>query len=86
MWFIGVEVEQETSAPRPKKNSWIRPWVGNCEQSKNAFYKYHLEVKEKVMCSLIIFSWSEIKLSDRMELYQLDAHSLLVLVYFISHF
>ena len=24
MWFIGVEVEQETSAPPPKK-SWIRP-------------------------------------------------------------
>ena len=27
MWFIGVEVEQETSAPPPKKKSWIRPWV-----------------------------------------------------------
>ena len=25
MWFIGVEVQQETSAPPPKK-SWIRPW------------------------------------------------------------
>ena len=25
MWFIGVEVEQETSAPSPKKKSWIRP-------------------------------------------------------------
>ena len=25
MWFIGVEVEQETSAPPPKKKSWIRP-------------------------------------------------------------
>ena len=25
MWFIGVEVEQETSAPPLKKNSWIRP-------------------------------------------------------------
>ena len=24
-WFIGVEVEQETSAPPPKKKSWIRP-------------------------------------------------------------
>ena len=22
MWFIGVEVEQETSAPPPKKKSW----------------------------------------------------------------
>ena len=27
MWFIGVDVEQDTSAPPPaKKNSWIRPW------------------------------------------------------------
>ena len=27
MWFIGVEVEQETSVPPPKKKkSWIRPW------------------------------------------------------------
>ena len=25
MWFIGVGVEQETSAPPPKKNFWIRP-------------------------------------------------------------
>ena len=32
MWFIGVELEQETSAPPPKKKSWIRPcelWAGN---------------------------------------------------------
>ena len=25
MWFIGIEVEQETSAPPPKKKSWISP-------------------------------------------------------------
>ena len=25
MWFIGVKVEEETSAPRPKKKTWIRP-------------------------------------------------------------
>ena len=25
MWFIGVEVEQETSAPRPKKNPGSTP-------------------------------------------------------------
>ena len=25
MWFIGVEVEQETNTPPPKKKSWIRP-------------------------------------------------------------
>ena len=35
MWFIGVEVEQETSAPPPKKKSWIRPWIrqGNCKSA-----------------------------------------------------
>ena len=27
MRFIGVEVEQETSAPPPKKKSWIRPCI-----------------------------------------------------------
>ena len=27
MWFIDVEVEQETSAPPPKKKSWIRPCI-----------------------------------------------------------
>ena len=29
MWFIGVEVEQEKSAPPPKK-SWIRPCIQRC--------------------------------------------------------
>ena len=28
MWFIGVEVEQETSAPRPKKNPGPAPVKG----------------------------------------------------------
>ena len=27
MGFIGVEAEQETSAPPPKKKSWIRPRI-----------------------------------------------------------
>ena len=30
MWFISVEVEKETSAPPPKKKSWIRPWFIMC--------------------------------------------------------
>ena len=37
MWFIGVEVEQETSAPPPKKKSWIRPCA--CRSSKRRLYK-----------------------------------------------
>jgi len=28
MWFIGVEVEQETSAPPPKKNPGSAPGAG----------------------------------------------------------
>ena len=28
MWFISVEVEQETFAPPPKKKTWIRPRTG----------------------------------------------------------
>ena len=28
MWFIGVEVEQETSAPPPKKNPGSAPVIG----------------------------------------------------------
>ena len=30
MWFIGAEVEQETSAPPPEKKAWIRPCGGLC--------------------------------------------------------
>ena len=29
MWFIGVEVEQETSAPPPKKNPGSAPVILN---------------------------------------------------------
>ena len=29
MWFIGVEVEQETSAPPPKKNRGSAPAITN---------------------------------------------------------
>ena len=48
MWFIGVEVEQETSAPPPKKKSWIRPCdigsVGRIE--KKNLKKKSLEVSD----------------------------------------
>ena len=36
MWFIGVVVDQETSAPPPKKKSWIRPWSYETIGTKNA--------------------------------------------------
>ena len=31
MWFIGVEVEQETSASPPNKNSGSTPENGTCD-------------------------------------------------------
>ena len=31
MWFIGVEVEQETSAPPPKKNPGSAPAISDQE-------------------------------------------------------
>ena len=34
MWFIGVEVEQETSAPPPKKNPGPAPGTVSCERSR----------------------------------------------------
>ena len=46
MWFIGVEVEQETSAPRPKKNPGSAPGIGlptlasNCLDYVRAFSSF----------------------------------------------
>ena len=46
MWFIGVEVEQETSAPPPKKNPGSAPDKGNnlssmtCHSSLSPGWRY----------------------------------------------
>ena len=39
MWFIGVEVEQETSAPPPKKNSGSAPvfFLPLCDTEKKLY-------------------------------------------------
>ena len=37
MWFIGVQVEQETSAPRPKKNPGSVPGLGTAGQCFQLF-------------------------------------------------
>ena len=34
MWFIGVEVEQETSAPPPKKNPGSAPAQDKCNSKE----------------------------------------------------
>ena len=42
MWFIDVEVEQETSAPPPKKNPGSSP-----EQIVHAIFEILLEISEQ---------------------------------------
>ena len=38
MWFIGVEVEQETSAPPPEKNPGSAPAQGKFASTKQKYY------------------------------------------------
>ena len=47
LWFIGVEVKQETSAPPPKKKSWIRPWpsLSRKKNRKNSLRSRSWKVK-----------------------------------------
>ena len=41
MWFIGVGVEQETTAPPPKKKSWIRPCSSEEQGQIGVFAGYY---------------------------------------------
>ena len=50
MWFIGVEVEQETSAPPPKKNPGSAPdnlqiIISNIQTNKNKFNDEQAKVR-----------------------------------------
>ena len=56
MWFIGVEVEQETSAPPPKKNPGSAPVVVLCSRPPQ-YVKF------------CIFTWSQSR-SDGKEMYK----------------
>ena len=40
MWFIGVEVEQETSAPPPKINPGSAPVLSKFDKSKKSSYSF----------------------------------------------
>ena len=40
MWFIGVEVKQETSAPPPKKNPGSAPDYAYQEQGSHSLEKF----------------------------------------------
>ena len=48
MWFIGVEVEQETSAPPPKKNPGSVPASGADEDKNMAKIFIEMNVKRDV--------------------------------------
>ena len=51
MWFIGVEVEQETSAPPPKKNPESAP-------ASEPFVSY---VEDRAECLLsLVFCWQNV--------------------------
>ena len=51
MWAIGVEVEQETSAPPPKKKFYIRPCNANVLLQKTFYLQnsFSLHFKLRVM-------------------------------------
>ena len=49
MWFIGVEVEQEKSAPPPKKKSWIRP-CADVTLCAGFYFLFRLVIR-------LLFSW-----------------------------
>ena len=49
MWFIGVEVEQETSAPSPKKNPGSAP-----ESTTKRYLQRYLEVKGNNYCQTFL--------------------------------
>ena len=62
MWFIGVEVEQETSAPPPKKNPGSAP--ASCSIFRLCGLCPHLEKMmlligrlKLVRCSLLVVIW-----------------------------
>ena len=63
MWFIGVEVEQETSAPPPEKNPGSAPALASVPLKKpikkRAFWKeqfYWNEQTSKTLDILVVFS------------------------------
>ena len=47
MWFIGVEVEQETSAPPPKKNPGSTPGIGTAASNKC------FQIREMILACLV---------------------------------
>ena len=56
MWFIGVEVEQDTSAPPPKKNPGSAPVINeeyNAQEEELMHSYYSIKLKFLVITELI---------------------------------
>ena len=54
MWFIGVEVEQETSAPPPKKNPGSAPVLVSKNNIKSWNILFLLLVRDLVKWALML--------------------------------
>ena len=54
MWFIGVEVEQETSAPRPKKNPGSAPVLGGVTRRMSLLPSCKPGAHNGLLCKLIL--------------------------------
>ena len=52
MWFIGVEVEQETSAPPPKKNPGSAP--GRFKKLRDVKTEVNTLVKKGIQSTMIL--------------------------------
>ena len=60
MWFIGVEVEQETSAPPPKKNPGSAPGIRPCPRITSHSPAGGKEFYKKAWCKFLLTSPSSL--------------------------
>ena len=64
MWFIGVEVEQETSAPPPKKNPGSAPAPLNRPSKYNSARTRKIALKYKVKQRKMVNFLPDIRLAQ----------------------
>ena len=59
MWFIGVEVEKETSAPPPKKNPGSAPELCGCK----SIIKFTRTTKTHTVEIALVWTWPKAPLN-----------------------
>ena len=81
MWFIGVEVEQETSAPPPKKNPGSAPEYGCLDKTVRVIFLLHYS------CLLLrlLFSHTESDLTGQLnyDIYDMKVKILYLCLLFV---